>query len=283
MWLLLTFISVISRAVYGVMTKVLSSKMNVSIYTQALLPSVYAMLISIIVLLVGKMEFSVEKGNMMLVLLVVIPQGLGNIVYYKAMQYLTSGTAQISFSSILGFNVILSMIFLHYRLSVVNSIGIILLALAILSVAHGRIEFHPKGVALMIFSTFLFSIFQLATAQLSPFVSTMAYLIISYSGAALVVFVMKSNIIVQDVSKLLNNKKLLLIPLFTALPSLGNFLFAYYAYRAAPEPAKVAMLLTSQTVFAVIISYFFLKEREHVLRKIFAALLVLASAVLIKA
>src|SRR3989339_511188 len=109
MWLLLTFISVISRAVYGVMTKVLSSKMNVSIYTQALLPSVYAMLISIIVLLVGKMEFSVEKGNMMLVLLVVIPQGLGNIVYYKAMQYLTSGTAQISFSSILGFNVILSM------------------------------------------------------------------------------------------------------------------------------------------------------------------------------
>jgi len=269
MWLLLTFISVISRAVYGVMTKVLSSKMNVSIYTQALLPSVYAMLISIIVLLVGKMEFSVEKGNMMLVLLVVIPQGLGNIVYYKAMQYLTSGTAQISFSSILGFNVILSMI--------------ILLALAILSVAHGRIEFHPKGVALMIFSTFLFSIFQLATAQLSPFVSTMAYLIISYSGAALVVFVMKSNIIVQDISKLLNNKKLLLIPLFTALPSLGNFLFAYYAYRAAPEPAKVAMLLTSQTVFAVIISYFFLKEREHVLRKIFAALLVLASAVLIKA
>ena len=72
------------------------------------------------------------------------------------------------------------------------------------------------------------------------------------------------------------------IPLLTALPSVGNFLFAYYAYKIAPEPTKVAILLTSQVVFTVILSYIFLKERDHVWRKVFAAVLVLISAALIR-
>ena len=70
--------------------------------------------------------------------------------------------------------------------------------------------------------------------------------------------------------------------MLTAIPSLGNFLFAYYAYREAPEPAKVAMLLTAQVVLTVILSYFLLKERGHVYRKLAAAILVVISAVLIK-
>jgi drug/metabolite transporter (DMT)-like permease len=42
------------------------------------------------------------------------------------------------------------------------------------------------------------------------------------------------------------------------------------------------MLLTSQVVLTVILSYFFLKEKGHVYRKIGAAILVVISAFLIK-
>lgn len=68
----------------------------------------------------------------------------------------------------------------------------------------------------------------------------------------------------------------------TGIPSLGNFLFAYYAYREADEPAKVAMLLTAQVVVTVFLSYLFLRERGRVIRKSIAAMLIVVAAILIK-
>jgi drug/metabolite transporter (DMT)-like permease len=69
---------------------------------------------------------------------------------------------------------------------------------------------------------------------------------------------------------------------YAAVPSLGNFLFAYYAYRSAPTPAIVAILLTSQVVVTILLSYVFLQEREHLGRKFSAAVLVVVAATLIK-
>lgn len=153
--------------------------------------------------------------------------------------------------------------------------------LAILSVTSGKIEFDKKGIGLMILSALLFSIFQLASAEISKQVGAANYLLIAYLGAALVVFVLKSRIIVEDVRKT-GFKDSMSIPLVTAIPSVGNFLFAYYAYRTAPEPAKVAMLLTSQVVLTVLLSYFLLNEKGNVWRKVGAACLVVVSAILIK-
>lgn len=70
--------------------------------------------------------------------------------------------------------------------------------------------------------------------------------------------------------------------IFTALPSIGNFYFAYWAYSLAPEPTRVAMLLTSQVVVTVLLSYFVLHERDNLMKKVFAAVLVVHSAILIK-
>ena len=47
-WLILTFISVFFRAVYGVMTKVLSNQVKTSAYTQAALVSFIAALMVLI-------------------------------------------------------------------------------------------------------------------------------------------------------------------------------------------------------------------------------------------
>jgi len=133
----------------------------------------------------------------------------------------------------------------------------------------------------MLLSAFFFSVFQLASADISKDVSPATYLLIAYIGAALVVFTLKAKVVMKDL-KAGNMKTTFGIPLLTAVPSLGNFLFAYYAYRDAPEPARVAMLLTSQVVFTVIISYFVLNEKGQVLRKLAAAGLVVLAAFLIK-
>jgi drug/metabolite transporter (DMT)-like permease len=281
-WVILTFISVACRSVYGVMTKVLSNKLKASAYTQAtLLPLAGAFIALLISPLMGGINFNVSDVSLVAVVLVVLGQGLGNVVYFASIKNLTNGTAQIAFSSILLFNTFLSLVFLELSLNFVNMLGLFLLALAILSAVTGKIELHRRGVALMVLSAFLFSVFQLSSAEISKQVGAATYLLIAYLGAAAVVFALKWKVVINDLS-VARNWSALTIPLLTALPSLGNFLFAYYAYRTAPEPAKVAMLLTSQVVLTVFLSYIFLKERGHLVRKASAAVLVVISAVLIK-
>lgn len=281
-WLLLTFISVLFRAIYGVMTKVLSNRVKASTYTQAtLLPLAGALIALIMSPFLGGLSFNLTGVSLTAVALVVLGQGLGNIVYFASIKNLTNGTAQIAFSSILLFNTFLSLIFLDLHLNLVNMFGLVLLMLAIVSVVTGKIELHRKGVALMILSAFLFSVFQLSSAEISKQVGPVTYLVIAYLGAASVVFALKWRVVISDLSKA-ERRSTLVIPLLTAIPSVGNFLFAYYAYRTAPEPAKVAMLLTSQVVLTVFLSYFVLNEKGHVLRKISAAVLVVVAAVFIK-
>jgi drug/metabolite transporter (DMT)-like permease len=281
-WLLLTFFSVVARAIYGVLSKVLSGKVKASAYTQAALLTFAGGVISLIISpLLGGLSFNFLGVSLVTVLLVILGQGLGNIVYFQAIKNLTSGTAQIAFSSILVFNTFLSLIFLNLHLILKNNFGVILLMLAIVSVVNGKVELNKKGVILMILSALLFSVFQLASADLSKQVGAATYLLIAYFGGTLVVFALKSRVIIRDLS-LPSRRSTLGLPLITAIPSVGNFTFAYYAYRNAPQPAKVAMLLTSQVVLTVILSYFFLKEKDHLPRKIGAAVLVVISAILIK-
>lgn len=281
-WLLLTFISVAFRSVYGVMTKVLSNRVKASVYTQGALLSLAGAAVALVLSpLLGGLHFDFAHVSILAIILVALGQGLGNIVYFAAIKNLTNGTAQIAFSSILLFNTVLSLVFLNLHLSVLNVFGLVLLMLAILSVVNGKVEFHRKGAALMVLSAFLFSVFQLSSAEMSKQVGAATYLIVAYLGSVLVITLLKGPVIVRDVMS--SSKRLTLgLPLITALPSLGNFLFAYYAYRTAPEAPKVAMLLTSQVVLTVFLSYIFLKERGNLLRKVVAAALVVMSAALIK-
>lgn len=134
----------------------------------------------------------------------------------------------------------------------------------------------------MVIAAVLFSIFQLTSSELSKQVTAATYLFIAYLGASIIVFSLKFRLIIIDIKSKAKIKNKFGIPLLAVIPSLGNFLFAYYAYRSAPEPAKVAMLLTSQVVLTVILSYFLLNEKKHLLRKIVASILVVIGAILIK-
>lgn len=282
-WLALTFISVSFRSIYGVLTKVLSNVVKTSVYTQAVLLPLSAGFVALILSpFFGGLTYSAESISWAAVLLVVFGQGLGNIVYFAAIKRLTNSTGQIAFSSILVFNTLLSVMFFGLELSLLNIVGVVLLMFAILSVTSGKITFDSRGVLLMMFAALLFAIFQLSSSVLSSQVSAALYLVVAYFGAASVAFVLKHRQVISDLRSVTDYKITFGIPVITALPSIGNFLFAYYAYKVAPEPTKVAILLTSQVVFTVILSYIFLRERDHVWRKVFAAILVVVSAALIR-
>ncbi len=281
-WLLLTFISVVCRALYGIMSKILSSSAKTSPYTQAtLLSAVCAAVGLILTPFLGGLTTDFSKVSILTVALVALGQGLGNIFYFTAIKSLTNGTAQIAFSSILIFNTVLSLLFLNLHLSALNIFGVILLLIAIMSVVSGKVVFDKRGIVLMVIGSFFYAVFQLSSSKLSHQVSAGTYLLIAYAGGALVVFLIKSKLIIHDMRQP-GAKLAIRNSLYAAVPSLSNFLFAYYAYRSAPRPAIVAILLTSQVVVTIILGYFILKERDNVKRKVGAALLVVASAALIK-
>jgi drug/metabolite transporter (DMT)-like permease len=230
-WLLLAFFSVISRAIYGVLSKVLSGKVKASAYTQAATLLFAGGLISLLISpIVGGLSFNFAHVSLVTVALVIFGQGLGNILYFLAIKNLTNGTAQITFSSILIFNTFLGIAFLNLHLSLINTFGLVILMLAILSAVNGKVEINKNGVSLMVLSALLFSVFQLSSADLSKHVGAATYLLIAYFGGALVIFALKSKTIIKDLS-LPGRRTTLGFPLITAVPSLGNFAFAYYAYR----------------------------------------------------
>lgn len=260
----------------------MSNKIQASAYTQATLLSFVGFIITIFFSpLLGGLSLDFSKISILPLALVVLSQGLGNITYFAALKKLTNGTAQIAFSSILFFNVILAIAFLGLNLSLVNLLGVIVLASAILIAVSGKVELNKSGIGIMLLSAFLFSIFQLASSELSREVSAATYLAITFLGAVVVIFALKSRTVIKDISKS-NISSIIQISTLAALPAVGYFLFSYYAYRIAPEPSKVALLLTSQVVLTVILSYFILKERVHIKRKLLASVLVVISAALIK-
>lgn len=255
---------------------------SLSVYGQAAALPLAAAIISIIISpLVGGFNIS-NKFSLFTAILVVLGQGIGNITYFEAIKSLHNSTAQIAFSSILIFNTIFSVLFLNLRLTPLNFLGIFLLMGAILMVVAGKMEFNKKGIFWMVVSAALFAVFQLSSSELSKQVSAASYLVIAYLGAALVVILIRFKDIKKDFKTIIKNPKIGRVPFYTASFSLGNFIFAYWAYRSAPQASKVAILLTSQVVLTVILSYFFLKEKSHLMIKLFAGVLVIVAAFLIK-
>ncbi|MFZ2513963.1 MAG: DMT family transporter [Candidatus Saccharimonadales bacterium] len=283
MWLLLTFLSILSRAVYGLMSKVLTEKVKLNPYTQTVLLCSIAFLLSLVLSpALGSLALPIHNINMVALMLVILTQATGNVLYFTSMQSLTSGTAQISFSSILVFNSLFAVLFLDLHLSLVNYLGILLLGLAVVSATTGKIELHRKSVLTMIIAAAFFAVFQLSSSVVSKQISAATYLCLAYGGTALLLFTFKTKLVYKELRETTALRKYVPIVLYTALPSLGNFVFAYYAYRTAPEPAKVALLLTTQVVIVVILSYIFLHERTFALRKFLAAIAVVFAAYLIK-
>jgi len=284
MWLILTAISIIFRASYGVLTKILSNKIPGSAYTQTALLTIGGIISSLFLypLFVEK-AFIFMEINWLTISLVILSQGFGVITYFAAIKNLTNSTAQISFSSILIFNTILAVVFMGLKLSMINIFGVVLLGTAILSVTFGKIDIHnPKAITLMIFSAFLFSIFQLSSSELSQQAGPVAYLIISYMGGGIVAISLKGKIIINEIIGFKNKKHAFGLAIITALPNTAYFACAYFAYRMADDPPKVAILLTGQVVLTVFLSYLFLGEKDHMWRKIGAAVLIVISAALIK-
>lgn len=286
MWIILTILAVVSRAVYGVLTKVLSNFVKVSAITQtALLMAVGTVWGLILSPFVGGLHVGNVAGVWFILAVAIVASALGNLLYFRGIATLESGTTQIAFSSILIWGIIMSWMFLGTRLSLIQSLGVLVLLFAIVLAQYQKGRVKPgRGIWLIVASAACFAAFQITSAQLAHTLTPGTYLVLTYLGDALLLGVPYWMVIRKDLHKNRGALSGLMVTLIiTSGISIAYNVFAYLAYSSAPDAGIVVLLLTSQVILAVILSIIFLGERKDIVRKLVAGGLAVVAAMMIKA
>jgi len=286
MWPLYTLLAVIGRATYGVLTKVLSNHIKVGAVTQILFLLAASTIFGLLAVpFSGGFDIADLHGVWLAAIAVLITNAIGNVAYFKGIAKLESATTQVAFSSILIWGLILSVTFLGTKLSLIQGLGALVLLFAILLAQYQgkKIKLQP-GILLIVLSAASFAGFQVASAKLSHVLNLGTYLVLIYLGSAILVGLPYLRDVKRDLQAARGHLGALSkTAVITAAASVFYYIFAYFAYRAAPDPGLVVLLLTSQVVLAVVLSVIFLKERTGVWLKIIAAVLAMLAAILIKA
>lgn len=284
-WLLLTILSIVSRAIFGVATKVLSNRVKVSPISQSvLLLTTSGLIVLPLSPLIGGLSFDGVSGVIPLVVVMVVSSTVGNILFFKGLEKLDASTAQVLFSSILVWATILSIVFLGSQLSLTQLAGVALLLLAILLVQYKKgIKVLDANSWYLLIAALFFAVFQISSAELSKTISVGAYIVLAYLGGAAMIWSVYPKKVTREIKTLSTRfKETGLIVLFAATSSLLYAVFAYLAYASAPDRGVVVLLLTSQVVLGVILAIVFLKEQNQLGKKITAGVLAFIAGLLIK-
>lgn len=286
-WIILTLLAIFSRATYGLSTKMLSNQLPVLAATQSILFNGVAAVMAVLVSpLFGGISFAGLGDVWLVALIMMVASAIGNVVYFVGQRHLDVGTTQIAFSSILVWGTLLSILFLGSQFSLLQAGGIVLLLGAIVLAQYRKgVRKINAGVLYIVAAAAMFAAFQVTSAVLAKHLSAATYLLLAYAGPALLPLVLYGKTVKRDLAAIKTQPLHTAVRavLFAALTSLLYYVFSYFAYRSAPDRGVVVLLLTTQVIVSVILGVIFLRERDHLRRKLLAGVLAVVAGLLIKA
>ncbi len=285
-WLVATVFSVLSRATYSLGTKTLTNRLPVSSVTQSIFLTGTGTLMGLVLSpLLGGISLHGLGGHWDSVIIMISLVTLGNFIYFRGQSHLDAGTTQIAFSSIVIWGTALSVLFLDSQFSLRQGLGIIVLIAAIIMIQYrkGKRTLSSAVVAIIL-SAASFAGFQVASAQVSKAVTPATYLLLAYGGPTLLAAAFFAKRFIKEARHLSAGPRRSMVEgtVFAASGSLAYYIFAYFAYRGAPDPGVVVVLLSTQVIASVILGVIFLHERENLVRKGIATVLAFVATLLIK-
>lgn len=284
-WVVFTILAVSFRAIYGIATRVLTLSVKVSPMSQAVLLTGFATILSLVLSpFLGGMNFSHLYLVWIPLVISIASSTLGNIVYFKGQETLDAGTTQIAFSSIVIWGAVLSFGYLGSHFSFIQIFGIFLLLFAIILVQYKKSQYTLSVAVLYILgSAFIFSIFQVASAQVSRALPAGTALPIGYFGSTVIVAALYRKKLTHDFQAVKGNyKNVIQKGFFASGSTLLYYLSAYIAYSLAPDRGIVVVLLPIQAIIAVFLGIVFLKERDRMPQKIIAGIMAVVASILIE-
>jgi drug/metabolite transporter (DMT)-like permease len=285
-WIIFTLLAIMSRAIMGLGTKLLSNRLAVSAGMQTSLFGISDVVLALSLSpLLGGLDFAKLGHYWPQVVAMIVLSGVANIIYFVGQRHLGVGAAQVGFSSILIWGAILSAIFLHSTFSALQLGGIVLLLIAILVAQFQRNAGKVNtALALIVLSAIAFAALQVIGADLSRHVSVATFILVAFIGLVVAPFVFMPKTMTKDIRALKSHSPR---PVLEAMGLVGStsflyYVFTYLAYRAAPDRGVVVVLLTAQVIVAVLLGIIFLHERQGMRRKLVAGLLAVIAGMMIK-
>ncbi len=228
------------------------------------------------------LEFPESKLAWALLLLSSLIWALVTYFSFLAYKYLDVGSkAPSAKAAKLIIVMILSVVILKEQITLLKSIGFILIILALVMVTYNHklkiFEIKNKGVRYTFLSSSLAGVALLIDKYETAYFNTNMYAFLLYLLPALFLlpFLFNSK---KEMKSLIKNKYGFLIG--ATLLSMSYYYFILLAFKT--ENASIVIpLIEASTFFAVIFSIIFLKERERIFQKILATIIVIIGAVLI--
>jgi drug/metabolite transporter (DMT)-like permease len=279
-WQLLTAISVLSLSISVLLQRVLIHKDKTNPYAYAVVFQGIVGVILLVFALLDGIKLPNIENLIVPAIISVIFFGAGHVVYAKTLQKVEASVFSVLFASQAIWIMLLGIIFFNESLTILQIFGSLLIfAGVLLLVKNLRSIFKDKGTLLGLATGFLFGIAITAWSYVGRHTDALSWAAISFVGTSLFIFLIypKSVLYMKPLLKPQTLKRLLLLGVFYAVGSVTMLL----AYKAGTF-ALVSPLRQTSIIVTVLLALSFLpQERNHVKRKIFAAIICAMGVVLI--
>ena len=206
---------------------------------------------------------------------------LGNIFLFKGFQKAEASEVSVLFTSAGIWTVIAAIIILGDRITAVKVMGIalILSGVTVINIRKSRWQMNRGHIFALLSALCFGTSFVNDAVVLKTFTSLDTYMILVFIIPALFTLVLHPSSI-RSINKLTTANKIIPITVCSLLYAIATMTF-YHSYTAGGKASVISVLQQMSIVFAVCLSYVFLKERDRLLNKIVGTLLTIGGALLL--
>lgn len=280
-WVVLLFINIFLYAISTLLQRVILKRENSNPVAYSIIfQSLLGFFLLIYGLLFGSFSAQNVKAVLINLVLMAVFYGLGNVFVFKSLKILEASIFTIVHSSRVLFTIVASTVFLHESLNINQSVGILLILLAIIIIYFSRSLLKiNKGILFAFIASLFFGIEVTNDKYILNSFNIYTYLVLICWLPALFSFFLQPSI--QPIKKVLFNKKLMIRMFLLSFLYSMAVVFYFFALRLNNNSSQIASLNQLGTIVIVILAVIFLKEKEKFLRKLIATLLAIVGAVLL--
>ncbi len=282
-WQVLSFISLISYALAILTQRVLMKNEKSDSYAYSIVFQLTTgAIIGIFGFFTAKMSFSNLQPVLLNLIITTVLWGLANIFIFSALKLIEASEFTIIFSSRILITIIASTLLLKEGLNLFQFLGVFLILSAVILVTYKSKKFSlKKGAIYALLGAVCFGLGNTNDRIALKHMELYSYVTLSFILPTLFTIIIspKSVLKIKQFLKITTLSKMLFMCILYSVSSIA-FFSALQTNSNSSQTTSVSLL---SVIFIVILSAIFLKERDHLTRKIIGAILsILGGIILIR-
>jgi bacterial/archaeal transporter family protein len=278
-WLILTLISAVTLSLSRILQKVLLRNNETDTFAFSF---IFPVLVSIIILgytlITGTLEFPSLLPVWFNVVLMTIFYSAGSVLIYKAYKASPASEVSIIFASSSAWAVVAAIVFLGEKLAPVNIMGILSIILGIVVINYQKSSWKlEKGHLYALISACMFGVaFTNDILIIRYYSSAPPYIFMAFIVPALAILSYRPQLLAK--TKYFFSAQILPKLLLTCVIYALSALTLYAAYQEGGNASAIIPIQQTNIVMTVVLSYFFLSEKDKLAQKILGSLFVFLGA-----